>query len=56
MYVSGGGIESFLAELKYTATGYPSNPSVQPKLKSGTKVRGVAIIADDITTNPGIEF
>lgn len=56
MYVSGGGIESFLAELKYTEIGYPSNPSVQPQLKPGTKVSGVAIIADDITSTPGIEL
>lgn len=56
MFVSGGGIEGFLAELKYTGTSYPSNPSVKPKVKPGTKIKGVAIIADDITSNPGIEF
>lgn len=56
MNVSGGGIESFFAELKYDGTTYPSNPSVQPKIKPGTKVEGVAIIVDDISKNPGIEL
>lgn len=49
MKVSGGGIESFFAELKYDGKTYPSNPSVQPKIKTGTKVEGEAIIADDIS-------
>ena len=54
MYVTGGGIESFFAELKYNGTSYPGNPSVQPEVKPGTKVSGIAIIADDISKNPGI--
>lgn len=56
MKVSGGGIESFFAELKYDGKTYPSNPSVQPKIKPGTKVEGEAIIADDISKYLGIEF
>lgn len=56
MHVSGGGIESFFAWIKYDGTTYPINPSVQPKVMPGTKVNGMAIIADDITKNPGIEL
>ncbi|SHH70616.1 Staygreen protein [Clostridium grantii DSM 8605] len=54
MFVSGGGIKSFIAELKYTKNGYPSNPSGQPRLKPGTTVSGVAIIANEITNSSGI--
>jgi hypothetical protein len=56
MKVSGGGIESFFAELKFDGTTYPRNPSVQPKIKPDTEVEGIAIIADDISKNPGIEL
>lgn len=56
MYVSGGGIESYFAVLRYNGIAYPSNPSVQPKLTPCTKVKGIAIIADDITSSSGIEF
>lgn len=56
MYVSGGGIESFFAQIKYDGATYPSNPSVQPKIMAGTKLEGVGIISDDITKNFGIEF
>lgn len=56
MHVSGGGIESFSALIRYDGTTYPSNPSIQPKVMPGTKVNGIAIIADDITKSPGIEL
>jgi len=56
MYVSGGGIESFFAQIKYDGTTYPSNPSIEPKINVGTKLEGIAIIADDITKNSGIEL
>lgn len=56
MHVYGGGIESFFAWIKYDGKTYPSNPSIQPKVMPGTKVNGIAIIADDITKNPGIEL
>lgn len=56
MQVSGGGIEGFFAELKYDNSTYPLNPSMQPKVKEGTIIKGTAIIADDITKNKGIEF
>lgn len=56
MYVAGGGIESFYARLKYNGTRYPANPSVQPKVEPGTKLSGKAIVADDISLNPGIEL
>lgn len=54
MYVAGGGIKSFFAQLKYDSTAYPLNPSIQPKVEPGTKVDGIAILADDIGKNPGI--
>lgn len=56
MYVAGGGIESFYAQIKYNGRIYPSNPSIQPKVKIGTKLEGIAIIADDISKNKGIEL
>lgn len=56
MGVSGGGIESFFAELKYDNYTYPMNPSVQPNVKEDTHIKGTAIIADDITKNRGLEF
>ncbi|MTI65232.1 MAG: hypothetical protein FH753_01360 [Firmicutes bacterium] len=56
MNVYGGGIESFFALLKYDGSTYPSNPSIQPKVEPGTKVDGLAIIADDISKSPGIKL
>lgn len=55
MYVSGGGIEPFYSQIKFDGNKYPSNPSVQPEVKSGTIIKGTAIIADDISKNSGIE-
>lgn len=52
----GGGIQSFFALIKYDGTTYPSNPSVQPKVEPGTKVDGIAIVADDIAKNSGIKL
>ncbi|CAH2211924.1 hypothetical protein [Tepidibacter aestuarii] len=56
MYVSGGGIESFYAQMKFDGKTYPSNPSVQSEVKPGTKIEGKAIIANEITPNSGIEL
>ncbi len=56
MNVSGGGSEEFFSVLKFDGKQYPLNPSTQPKLKSGSKVQGTAIIAEDISKNLGIEF
>jgi hypothetical protein len=56
MNVYGGGIVPFFARLKYDGTTYPSNPSIQPKVEPGTKLAGVAIVADDIGISPGIEL
>jgi hypothetical protein len=41
-------IKSFFAWLKYNGKSYPLKPSIQPNIESGTKVDGIAIIADDI--------
>ncbi len=56
MYVAGGGIESFFANLKYNGTTYPLNPSIEPKLELGTKVEGIAILSDDISKSLGIDL
>lgn len=56
MYVSGGGIESFFAQIKFDGTTYPGNPSIQSKVEPGTKVEGMAIVADNIAKNPGMEL
>ncbi|GAA0725014.1 hypothetical protein GCM10008905_19700 [Clostridium malenominatum] len=56
MYVSGGGIEPFYSQIKFDGNKYPSNPSVQPEVKTGKVVKGKAIIADDIQKNQGIEL
>jgi hypothetical protein len=56
MNVYGGGIVPFFARLKYDGTTYPSNPSIQPKVEPGTKLAGVAIVANDIGISPGIEL
>lgn len=56
MQVSGGGVESFFAQIKYDGEKYPLNPSVQPKVEPNTKVAGTAIIADNISKNMGIDF
>ncbi len=56
MHISGGGIESFFAQLKYDGTTYPSNPSIEPEINPNTKLEGIAIIADDTTKNPGIKL
>lgn len=55
MDVSGGGAESFYAQMKFDGNKYPSNPSVQPAFED-TEINGTAIIADDISENMGISF
>lgn len=54
--VAGGGIESFFAKMKFDGKNYPINPSVQPAIQAGEKIKGAAIIADDLAKSPGIEF
>lgn len=56
MYVSGGGVESFYAQMKFDGKTYPSNPSVQSEVKPGMKIEGKAIIANEITPTSGIEL
>lgn len=56
MYVSGGGANSGYVELKFDGNKYPSNPSIEPKFKSGKKVNGTAIISDDTSKVEGIQF
>ncbi|GEN53185.1 hypothetical protein [Halobacillus faecis] len=56
MYVTGGGMEDFFAQVKFDGKTYPLNPSVQPKVTPGTKVEGVAIVADDLAKSKGIQL
>lgn len=56
MYVSGGGIKTFYAQIKYDDKKYSTNPSVQPKVKSGTVINGTAIIANDTSKNFGLQL
>lgn len=51
--VSGGGIPPFFATLKFDGTGYPSNPSIQPKLDTDSLFWGTALIADDLAVSKG---
>lgn len=44
MYVSGGGTKKHYAILKYNNGKYPSNPSVEPEIKSDTLIKGTAIL------------
>lgn len=55
MYVAGGGIEASYRVLKFDGKTYPLNPSIQPKVES-SNIKGIGIIRDDVTENPGIEF
>jgi len=55
MYVAGGGIEASYRVLKFDGKTYPLNPSIQPEVESST-IKGIGIISDDVTENPGIEF
>lgn len=54
--VAGGGIKSFFAQMKFDGDSYPLNPSLQSEIKADTKVKGKAIIADDLSKSSGIEF
>lgn len=56
MFVSGGGIKESYRIMKFDGSRYPEDPSIQPKVKPGTKLIGPAIIADDVTKNLGIEL
>ncbi|REJ09874.1 hypothetical protein [Halobacillus trueperi] len=56
MYVAGGGIEDFFAQVKFDGKTYPLNPSVQRKVAPGTKVEGGAIVADDLAKSKGIQL
>ncbi|MBE6054743.1 MAG: hypothetical protein E7212_12735 [Clostridium sartagoforme] len=42
--------------LRYNGNSYPMNPLNEAKLKPGTKVRGIAIISDDLFYRKGIEY
>lgn len=56
MDVYGGGINRIYATMKYDGNSYPSNPSVEPRVRNGTKIKGTAIIADDLSINKGLKF
>lgn len=56
MKVSGGGIPTSYNILKYDGKQYPSNPSLAPKLESGTVVNGIGIISDELSNDIGFEI
>lgn len=56
MKVSGGGIPTSYNILKHDGKQYPSNPSLAPKLESGTVVNGVGIISDELSRDIGFEI
>lgn len=42
--------------LKYNGNSYPMNPLNEEKLKTGIKVKGIAVISDDLFYKNGIEY
>ncbi|WP_315117348.1 hypothetical protein [uncultured Clostridium sp.] len=56
IHVSGGGAKESYAYMKFDGAKYPEDPYMQPKVVPNTKLTGVAIIADDVSKNSGIEF
>lgn len=48
--------ESIYKELKFNGNSYPLNPMDEPKVKKGSKIQGIAFIADDLFYVKGIEF
>ncbi|TDX49161.1 hypothetical protein [Orenia marismortui] len=54
--VAGGGIKNFFAQMKFNGKKYPLNPSIEPAIKVGAKIKGTAIVADDLLKSKGIKF
>ena len=48
--------ESIYNELKFNGNSYPLNALYEPKVKKGNKIRGIAILADDLFYIKGIEI
>ena len=48
LYVSGGGIDRNYHVVRFDGQKYPSNPSLQPKLPTGSKLAGKALISETI--------
>lgn len=48
--------EYIYKELKFNGNAYPLNPIDEPKVKKGSKIQGIAFIADDLFYVKGIEF
>ena len=48
IYVTGGGAKSDYHLLHFNGSEYPSNPSIQPSLASGSVIAGKALIANQI--------
>lgn len=54
--VAGGGIKPFFAQMKFDGKKYPLNPSVQPTISEDMKIKGKAIVADDLSESSGVKF
>lgn len=48
LYVTGGGAQSSYRVLRFNSNQYPSNPSIQPSLSSGSVITGKVLIANQI--------
>lgn len=48
LYVTGGGAKGSYRVLRFNSEQYPSNPSIQPSLPSGSFIAGTALIANQI--------
>lgn len=56
MQVSDASLESSYVIMQYDGQGYPSNPSMLEKIEDGTSVKGLAIIANEVSRENGIEI
>lgn len=55
MKIESGFGEGGYRELKFNGNAYPKSPKDEPRVKKGSKINGIAIIADDLFYVKGIE-
>ena len=57
LYVAGGGItRGYYVRLSFNGQGYPANPTVLPALRRGTRITGVAYVADEVSPEAGLSL
>ena len=55
LYVAGGGItRGHYVRLSFDGRRYPANPTVLPALRRGTRIAGVAYMADEVSPEAGL--